>query len=120
MNEEASFLIDGFDLPPMLMTPYNPPYYSDLMEKYGMEKSKDLYAYIHDVQETPPEKVVRVGAIAERRGIRVRPIDKKRFHEEMMVFREIYSSAWEKTGVLSRLLTKNSLSRGKTETDRGP
>jgi hypothetical protein len=66
------------------------------MEKYGMEKIKDLYAYIYDVQETPPEKVARVGAIAERRGIRVRPIDKKRFNEEMMVFREIYSSAWEK------------------------
>jgi len=95
-NEECGFLIDGFDLSPMLMTPYNPPYYSDLMEKYGMEKIKDLYAYIYDVQETPPEKVVRVGAIAERRGIRVRPIDKKRFNEEMMVFREIYSSAWEK------------------------
>jgi GNAT superfamily N-acetyltransferase len=95
-NEECGFLIDGFDLSPMLMTPYNPPYYSDLMEKYGMEKIKDLYAYIYDVQETPPEKVVRVGAIAERRGIRVRPIDKKRFNEEMMVFREVYSSAWEK------------------------
>jgi len=95
-NEECGFLIDGFDLPPMLMTPYNPTYYSDLMEKYGMEKIKDLYAYVYDVQETPPEKVVRVGAIAERRGIRVRPIDKKRFDEEMLVFREVYSSAWEK------------------------
>jgi hypothetical protein len=95
-NEECGFLIDGFDLPPMLMTPYNPPYYSDLMEKYGMEKTKDLYAYVYDVQETVPEKVARVGAIAERRGIRVRPIDKKRFNEEMMVFREVYSSAWEK------------------------
>ena len=95
-NEECGFLIEGFDTPPMLMTPYNPPYYSDLMEKYGMQKIKDLYAYIYDVQETPPEKVIRVAAIAERRGIRVRPIVKKKFHEEMLVFKEIYNSAWEK------------------------
>lgn len=95
-NDECGFLIEGFDSPPMLMTPYNPPYYSDLMEKCGMEKIKDLYAYIHDVQETPPEKVLRVAAIAERRGIRVRSIDKKRFHEEMLIFKEVYNSAWEK------------------------
>lgn len=95
-NDECGFLIEGFDSPPMLMTPYNPPYYSDLMEKCGMEKIKDLYAYIHDVRETPPEKVLRVAAIAERRGIRVRSIDKKRFHEEMLIFKEVYNSAWEK------------------------
>jgi GNAT superfamily N-acetyltransferase len=95
-NEECGFLIEGFDTPPMLMTPYNPPYYIDLMDKYGLQKSKDLYAYIYDVQETPPEKVVRVAAIAERRGISVRPIVKKKFHEEMLVFKEVYNSAWEK------------------------
>ncbi len=65
-NEECGFLVEGFDFPSMLMTPYNPPYYGDLMETYGMEKIKDLYAYIYDVQETPPEKVMRVAAIAER------------------------------------------------------
>ena len=94
-NEECGFLIEGFDTPPMLMTPYNPLYYSDLMEQYGMQKIKDLYAYIYDVQETPPEKVMRVAAIAERRGIRVRPISKNKFHEEMLVFKEVYNSAWE-------------------------
>jgi GNAT superfamily N-acetyltransferase len=95
-NEECGFLIEGFHLPPMLMTPYNPPYYNDLMENYRMKKAKDLYAYIHDVQENPPEKVTRVAAIAERRGVQVRPIIKGRFHEEMLVFREVYNAAWEK------------------------
>lgn len=95
-NEECGFLIEGFDTPPMLMTPYNPLYYTDLMKQYGMQKIKDLYAYIYDVQETPPEKVVRVAAIAEKRGISVRPIDNNKFHEEMLVFKDVYNSAWEK------------------------
>lgn len=94
-NEECGLLIEGFDFPPMLMTPYNPPYYRDLIEHYGMEKIKDLFAYHYDVQETPPEKVVRVAAIAEKRGIRTRSLDKKNFQEEMRVFREVYHSAWE-------------------------
>ena len=95
-NEECGFLIEGFDTPPMLMTPYNPQHYSDLMKKCGMLKSKDLYAYIHEVRETLPEKVVRVAAITERRGISVRPIVKQKFRDEMLVFKEVYNSAWEK------------------------
>lgn len=95
-NEECGFLIEGFEEPPMLMTPHNPPYYKDLMEAYGMQKAKDLYAFIHDVRETLPEKVLRVAMIAERRGITVRPVDKKKFNEEMRVFQKVYNSAWEK------------------------
>lgn len=95
-NEECGLLIDGFHSAPMIMTPYNPPYYRDLMEKYGMKKAKDLYAYIHHVLEAPPDKVQRVAAISEKRGIIARPINKKKFHEEMLIFKEIYNSAWEK------------------------
>ncbi len=95
-NEECGFLIEGFEHLPMLMTPYNPPYYGCLMERCGMEKAKDLYAFIYDVREHLPEKVQRVAAIAEKRGISVRPVNKKRFREEMEVFKEVYNSAWEK------------------------
>ncbi len=95
-NEECGFLVEGFDQPPMLMTPYNPSYYNDLMEGYGMRKAKDLFAFIYQVRESLPEKVLRVAVIAEKRGISIRPIDKKRFQEEMQVFKEVYNSAWEK------------------------
>jgi len=95
-NEECGFLIEGFKDIPMLMTPYNPPYYNDLMEQYGMKKAKDLYAFIHEVRETLPEKVLRVAVIAEKRGISVRPVDKKKFNEEMRIFQKVYNSAWEK------------------------
>ncbi|HWR58102.1 MAG TPA: hypothetical protein VN328_04365 [Thermodesulfovibrionales bacterium] len=95
-NEECGFLVEGFDQSPMLMTPYNPPYYNDLMEQYGLHKAKDLYGFIHGVRDSLPEKVLRVAAIAEKRGITVRPVEKKRFSEEMRVFKEVYNSAWEK------------------------
>ncbi len=95
-NEECGFLIEGFNKPPMLMTPYNPAYYNDLMKRYGMAKSKDLYAYIYDIPEELPGKILRVAEIAEKRGIRVRPVDKKKFDSEMRIFRDVYNSAWEK------------------------
>jgi len=95
-NEECGFLIEGFSEPPLLMTPYNPSYYNELMNRYGMEKAKDLYAYICDIPEELPEKILRVAEIAERRGIRVRPINKHKFDLEMKIFMNVYNSAWEK------------------------
>lgn len=93
-NEECGFLIEGFDVSPMLMMPYNPPYYNDLMADFGMLKSKDLHAYIYDTQEELPEKVLRVAALAERKGITVRPIDKRNFMADMKIFQDVYNSAW--------------------------
>ncbi|NCO67037.1 MAG: hypothetical protein COY75_01120 [Nitrospirae bacterium CG_4_10_14_0_8_um_filter_41_23] len=95
-NEECGFLIEGFNSPPMLMTPYNPSYYNDLMENYGMTKSKDLYAYIYDVTEELPEKILRVAEIAVKNGINVRPVNKKKFDDEMNIFKDVYNSAWGK------------------------
>lgn len=95
-NEECGFLIEGFDQPPMLMTPYNPSYYNDLMNNYGMKKAKDLYAFIYELKEKLPEKVLRVSSIAERRGIKIRTIRKDDFISDMKIFQDIYNSAWAK------------------------
>ncbi|MDH5768886.1 MAG: GNAT family N-acetyltransferase [Nitrospirota bacterium] len=94
-NEECGFLIEGFHDPPFLMTPYNPPYYNELMERYGMKKIKDLYAYIVDVPEELPEKMLRVAEIAEKRGMRARQVNIKQFESEMQIFRNVYNSAWK-------------------------
>lgn len=49
--ESWGFLYDGYESPPVLMAPYNPPYYHTLVEKYGMRKVKDLYAYEADLDK---------------------------------------------------------------------
>ena len=94
-NDECGFLIEGFDSLPMLMMSYNPPYYNELMEGWGMAKAKDLYAYNYTFTGTPPEKVVRVAALAERKGITARPIDMKNFMADMQTFKDIYNAAWK-------------------------
>jgi GNAT superfamily N-acetyltransferase len=93
-NEECGFLIKGFQNPPLLMTPYNPAYYNDMMDKYGLHKTKDLYAYILDVPEELPGKIHRVADIVSRRGVSVRHIDKKNFVRDMQIFKDVYNSAW--------------------------
>lgn len=95
-NEEWGTLIEGFEKPPMVMMPYNFSYYQKLFEACGLTKAKDLFAYIIDTPETLPEKTFRVGSIAEKHGIKVRPIDIKSFENEIALFKSVYNSAWEK------------------------
>ncbi|MDA8169998.1 MAG: hypothetical protein M0Z59_09950 [Nitrospiraceae bacterium] len=94
-NEECGFLLENFKDPPMLMTPYNPPYYNELMAACGMAKSKDLLAYIRDMALPLPEKVERVAAIAERKGVTARLLEKKNLHSELTVFKDVYNSSWK-------------------------
>ena len=94
-NDECGFLIEGFDSAPVLMMPYNPPYYNELLEGWGMSKAKDLYAYNYIFSGDLPEKVLKVASLAERKGITVRPIDMKNFMADMQTFQHIYNSAWK-------------------------
>jgi len=96
INEECGLLIEGFDSSPMIMMPYNFPYYQKLLEGCGLSKAKDLYAYTADVMDTFPEKVYRVSKVAEKQGIKIRPINLKSFDSEMRIFKRIYDSAWGK------------------------
>jgi ribosomal protein S18 acetylase RimI-like enzyme len=95
-NEEWGVLIEGFNDPPMILMPYNQPYYEGLYEGMGLKKAKDLFAYIADVPDVFPDKVYRVERIAEKQGISVRPMNVKCFQDEMLIFKDLYNSSWEK------------------------
>jgi GNAT superfamily N-acetyltransferase len=96
-NEECALLVDGFDSPPAVMMPYNPPYYATLIEAAGFVKVKDLVAYfVHesDIQMERLEKFAK--AIQAKEGVTVRKIDKKRLGIEVDRFRSVYNQAWER------------------------
>lgn len=93
-NETCAFLVEGFESPPMLMMPWNPPEYPALVTACGLVKAKDLLAYITEVPERLPERVIRVAAAARERGVRVRPIVLRALGAELERIRAIYNEAW--------------------------
>jgi len=99
MNGECGLLIDGFDLPPMVMMPYNPPQYARFIEAAGFTKCKDLYAYLiraEDVDEgRGRDRMERLVAAMKRRRpeVQVRPINMKRYNQEVFRLAEIFESA---------------------------
>jgi GNAT superfamily N-acetyltransferase len=101
-NEEAGLLVDGFDLPPVVMMTYNPHYYQAFIEKVGYQKAQDLYAwdiltniFDYDVQNLP-RKFVRVAEEARKRpDLVLRKMDLKHFDREVELVKLVYNAAWE-------------------------
>jgi len=97
-NETCGLLIDGYDLPPVIMMTYNKKYYEVFFEKYGLHKKMDLYAYFLKTDETP-ERVLQVTRGIEERlkrnGITIRNIDMKKFKEEVKNIKKVYNAAWQ-------------------------
>ncbi len=96
-NDDVGLLVDGFETPPTLMMPHNPRYYLDLVEGAGFTKAKDLLVFQSTQHERLPERLVK-GAelLAKRYGISIRPVNLKRFDEELMVIKDLYRQAWER------------------------
>ena len=95
-NEECGLLIDGFNRPPVIMMPYNPRYYVDLIERFGFKKTKDLLAYEITDQVALPDQLNRtVKYIEKRKKIKTRRLNIKKFDQEIQRVKEIYNSAWE-------------------------
>ena len=100
MNAECGVLIEGFDYPPMVMMPYNPRAYVDLLGAAGFRKCKDLYAYlIHDKDLLPGtekhERLVRTASVLRRRHpeVRLHCLDMKTYQQQILRFLAVFEEA---------------------------
>lgn len=99
-NEECGLLIDNFSQP-VIMMPYNPPWYQTLVEGAGFEKVMDVHCIYQDrgtiEASNSLERLERlVSRAAQRSGILVRKMNARSKKAEFERFREIYNAAWEK------------------------
>jgi len=97
MNDECAFLLEGFDSPPVIMMPYNPPYYLELMEKCGLVKAKDLYAFFMSRDHEAAEKVRLIIEKKEKEStVTLRNVKKSTIDEDIKKIQYVYNNAWEK------------------------
>ncbi len=89
MDDSPGVLIEGRNYPPVLLCGHSPAYYADFLERYGMTKYRDAYAYrvdlkaLGDVSNLPP-KVLRVAEIVRRRtGVRIRTADPAHWDDDV-------------------------------------
>ena len=98
-NEECGLLVEGFDRPPSVMMPYNPPYYANLLEKVGFTKAKDLWAWTVD-RETLKLEIFQEMSRRLRERYRdhlvIKTLTLARLEEDADTLRSIYNDAWSR------------------------
>jgi hypothetical protein len=93
-NEMLGCLIDGFDVPPMFLMPHHLRYQGGLIEKTGLEKAKDFYAWRYEVGDLPrrADKASRdIEALPE---VSARHVDMKNLQGDVRIVMEIFNDAW--------------------------
>lgn len=94
-NDECGLLVSGFDGPPALMMPYNPPHYADILEAAGFRKAMDLWAWTMLEADTDLARWKRIcEKIRAREGATSRPLDMRNFARDLEIIRDLYQDAW--------------------------
>lgn len=95
INEESGLLVDGFQHPPSLMMGHARPYYAARLEALGYRKVKDLICYRYGAEQelpAPVQALVRKAAKAE--NITIRPLDMRRYEEDLGSIMAVFNDAW--------------------------
>jgi GNAT superfamily N-acetyltransferase len=96
-NDCPGVLIEGADCPPVMLEAHNPPYYQDFLERYGMEKENDLFAWRafrsqigQELKYIPPQ-LTRVADVARKvANVTIRKIRMDDWDEEISTAHRLF------------------------------
>ncbi len=102
-NDECGLLVEGYERPPLVLQPWHPPYYRDLVEGQGFSKTMDLLMWWLNLGEQMytdegfhPMIHELARKVTEEHGVTIRDMRKRDLEAELGRFIEVYNSAWER------------------------
>ncbi len=100
-NDECGVLVDGFDEPPIILQPWHPPYYRELLDGLGLTKAMDMWMWdlwlgkLKQGNEFDP-MIEAAAKVSEEKGVVVRKMRKRDLENEIARFMEVYNEAWSR------------------------
>jgi GNAT superfamily N-acetyltransferase len=97
VNDGAGILIEGFDAPALILEPWQPPYYQQLLEQAGVAKAVDMFVWEIDVSDrnnTLPVLFELAEKAESEHGIRLRRMSRLHLRRDLDAFAEVYNAAW--------------------------
>ena len=94
--QEFGMVVDGYTPSPVLMAPYNPPYYKEHLEDFGLKKVKDLLCWqisMADGYRIPRRIMDLTDKVAERYDIRIRKLDFRNYDSEIQTILELSNTS---------------------------
>jgi GNAT superfamily N-acetyltransferase len=98
-NDECGLLVEGHDRMPIILTPWQHPYYQGLLEGAGLTKAMDTFMwelYVDKRERVHPAIWEMAEKVKSEHGITVRPMRKRDLQAEVGRFLEVYNAAWER------------------------
>ncbi len=98
-NDSPGVLIAGTEYPPAMLEAHTPAYYKDFLERYGLQKHHDLYAWRATFEQVGnelnaiPSDIVHVADAVRKTGnIAIRRIDLKKWDQEISTVLHLFNS----------------------------
>ncbi len=95
INEETGLLVDGFDTPPMLMMPHDPPYIDARLKALGYGKVRDVFAYLCDTTAALPPAAAAMVARGLPAHVSLRPMRLHDLERDVAALVDIFNDGWE-------------------------
>jgi ribosomal protein S18 acetylase RimI-like enzyme len=86
VSQEWGSVVEGYSPAPVVMSPYNPPFYNDQYEIFGLRKIKDLLVYQINASENyqiPDRILTLTDKIRTRYGIHTRNLNMKALDQDV-------------------------------------
>ncbi len=99
-NDEIGVLIEGYELRPMILENWHPPFYKELIEAEGFGKAMDLLMWelqfgdLKQGERFDPAIHAAAGKALREEGVVIRNISLRNLPAEMRAFSEVYNEAW--------------------------
>jgi GNAT superfamily N-acetyltransferase len=99
-NDEVGILIEGFERRPMILEPWHPPYYRELIEAEGFGKAMDVLMWelnfgdLKDGERFDPAIHAAAEKALREEGIEIRNMRKRDMANEVRRFMGVYNEAW--------------------------
>jgi GNAT superfamily N-acetyltransferase len=100
-NDECGLLVEGFEDQPIILQPWHPPYYKELIEGLGLTKAMDMRMWdlwlgqLKAGNEFDP-MIKAAAKLSEDQGVVVRSMRKNDLENEIARFMEVYNEAWSR------------------------
>jgi GNAT superfamily N-acetyltransferase len=91
-SQEWGLVVDGYEPSPVIMAPYNPPFYNDLLMKFGLKKVEDLKVYLIDANEGykfPERYLTLTDVVKKRYGVTVREVNMRDLEKDVVTILDL-------------------------------
>jgi GNAT superfamily N-acetyltransferase len=99
-NDEIGILIEGFERRPMILEPWHPPHYAELIEAEGFAKAIDVLMWelwfgdLKEGERFDPAIHAAAEKALQEEGIVIRNMRKREMADEVRRFMDVYNEAW--------------------------